>query len=120
MPLISPLGCALVGVKARVRFSPGSILRNAYHAPQSVEEYHCSFGLNSRYRRLIESGPLSVTAIDDQDEIRAVEFDGHPFYVATLFQPEMRSLADGSQENPLVNAFVAACQRRRASLTKAS
>src|SRR5205807_5136928 len=30
MPLISPLGCALAGVKARVRFSPGSILRNAY------------------------------------------------------------------------------------------
>lgn len=118
MPLISPLGCALAGVKARVRFTDGSIIRKAYQAPQSVEEYHCSFGLNGRYRRLIESGPLCVSAVDDQDEIRAVELDGHPFFVATLFQPEMRSAAEGSPANPLVGAFVTACRRRRARLTK--
>src|SRR5690349_20597744 len=28
MPLISPLGCQLAGVQARVRFTPGSRLRN--------------------------------------------------------------------------------------------
>ena len=112
------LGCALAGVKARVRFTDGSIIRNAYGTPQSVEEYHCSFGLNGRYRRLMESGPLCVSAVDDQDEIRAVELDGHPFFVATLFQPEMRSAADGSAVNPLVNAFVAACRRRHISLAK--
>jgi len=49
---------------------------NAYRAAESTEEYHCSFGLNGRYRRLIESGPLCVSALDDQDEIRAVELDG--------------------------------------------
>jgi len=118
MPLISPLGCALAGVKARVRFTDGSLVRKAYQAPQSVEEYHCSFGLNGRYRRLIESGPLYVSAVDDQDEIRAVELDGHPFFVATLFQPEMRSAAEDSPANPLVGAFVTACRRRRARLTK--
>jgi CTP synthase (UTP-ammonia lyase) len=118
MPLISPLGCAMVGVKARVRFTDGSILRKAYRAPQSVELYHCSFGLNSRYRRLIESGPLCITAVDDQDEIRGVELDGHPFFVATLFQPEMASAAEGSPASPLVNAFAAACGRRRLSLDK--
>ena len=60
MPLISPLGCALAGVKARVRFLDGSRLRRAYGAPESIEEYHCSFGLNGRYRRLIE-GRTSVS-----------------------------------------------------------
>jgi CTP synthase (UTP-ammonia lyase) len=120
IPLISPLGCALAGVKARVRFTAGSIIRNAYGTPHSVEEYHCSFGLNGRYRRLMESGPLSVSAVDDQDEIRAVELDGHPFFVATLFQPEMRSAAEGSPANPLVNAFVKAGRRRHVSLEKAA
>jgi CTP synthase (UTP-ammonia lyase) len=120
MPLISPLGCALAGVKARVRFTDGSILRKAYGTAQSVEEYHCSFGLNGRYRRLMESGPLSVSAVDDQHEIRAVELDGHPFFVATLFQPEMRSAAEGSPANALISAFVTACQRRRVRLTKAA
>jgi CTP synthase (UTP-ammonia lyase) len=107
IPLIVPLGCAMLGVKARVRFKDGSLLRNAYRAAESTVEYRCSFGLNGRYRRLIESGPLCVSALDDQDEIRAVELDGHPFFVATLFQPEMTAAP-----NLLVGAFVAACRRR--------
>ncbi|MCX6632656.1 MAG: hypothetical protein NTW28_34060, partial [Candidatus Solibacter sp.] len=113
IPLITPLDRGLAGVKARVRFMQGSHLRNAYRAAESTEEYHCSFGLNGRYRRLIESGPLCVSAVDDQDEIRAVELDGHPFFVATLFQPEMSATA-----SPLVAAFVAACQRRHRRLAQ--
>jgi len=104
LPLISPLGCALAGVKARVRFSEGSRLRQAYRVAESIEEYHCSFGLNGRYRRLLEGRDLYVAALDDQDEVRAVELDGHPFFVATLFQPELRPEA----ANPLAGAFVAA------------
>ena len=115
MPLISPLGCALAGVKARVRFLDGSRLRRIYNAPESTEEYHCSFGLNGRYRRLLEGRDLTVAAVDDQHEIRAVELDGHPFFFATLFQPEMRPGA-----NPLVEAFVDCCAKRQLSRTKAA
>jgi CTP synthase (UTP-ammonia lyase) len=113
-PLISPLGCALAGVKARVRLTPGSAIRKAYGVSERVVEYHCSFGLNGRYRRLMESSSLHVTAVDDQDEIRAVELDGHPFFAATLFQPEMEA------PSAFVNAFVAACVRQRARLTTAA
>jgi CTP synthase (UTP-ammonia lyase) len=115
MPLISPLGCALAGVQARVRFRDGSHLRRAYGAPESVEEYHCSFGLNGRYLRLIEGHELYVAATDDQHEIRAVELDGHPFFVATLFQPEMRQ-----GKNPIVSAFVHSCAKRKGTVTKAA
>jgi CTP synthase (UTP-ammonia lyase) len=115
MPLISPLGCALAGVKARVRFLDGSRLRRIYGAPDSVEEYHCSFGLNGRYRRLMEGRDLCVAAVDDQHEIRAMELDGHPFFVATLFQPEMRS-----GKNPLVEAFVDCCAKRQLGQTRAA
>jgi len=115
MPLISPLGCALAGVQARVHFRDGSHLRRAYGKPEAVEEYHCSFGLNGRYRRLIEGHHMYVAATDDQHEIRAVELDGHPFFVATLFQPEMR--AGGS---PIVASFVHTCEKRKATLTKAA
>ena len=86
----------------------------AYGKPESVEEYHCSFGLNGRYRRLLEGHGLFVTAIDDQHEIRAVELDGHPFFVATLFQPELHPGA------PLVQALVAECERRRRGAAKAA
>jgi CTP synthase (UTP-ammonia lyase) len=113
IPLISPLGLGLAGVKARVRFTAGSHLRKAYGAAESTEVYYCSFGLNGRYRRLIESGPMYVSAVDDQGEIRAVELDGHPFFVATLFQPEM-----SATPSPLVAAFVSACQGRHRTLTR--
>jgi CTP synthase (UTP-ammonia lyase) len=111
-PLISPLGCALLGVKARVRLTPGSAIRKAYGVPEMTALYHCSFGLNGRYRRFIESSSLHVAAVDDQDEIRAVEMDGHPFFAATLFQPEMEA------PSAFVNAFVAACARQKGRLTK--
>lgn len=120
LPLIAPLGLSLLGVKARVRFTPGSQLRKAYGKAESVEQYHCSFGLNGRYRRLIEGRGLHATAVDDQDETRAVEVDGHPFFVATLFQPELAALVDGAPPNPLVQAYIAACERRRQRLTKAA
>jgi CTP synthase (UTP-ammonia lyase) len=113
LPLITPLDHALVGVKARVRFTPGSRLRHAYGGEESIEEYHCSFGLNARYRRLLEGRDLYVSAVDDLQEIRAVELDGHPFFVATLFQPELGGGA-------LAKAFVAACQKRRMGATKAA
>jgi CTP synthase (UTP-ammonia lyase) len=112
-PLISPLPCALAGVKARVRFTGGSRLRKAYGSAESVEEYHCSFGLNNRYRRLLENQNMYVAAVDDQDEVRAVELDGHAFFVATLFQPELRGLGG----NALVSAFLGVCERRRKMVT---
>jgi CTP synthase (UTP-ammonia lyase) len=114
MPLISQLACALVGVKARVRFTGGSHLRNAYGKGESIEEYHCSFGLNPRYRRLIETEALIVAAVDDQDDVRAVELERHPFFVSTLFQPEMQA------GNPLVAAFVRAASRRRQTVGRAA
>ena len=59
-----------------------------------------------------------VAACDDQDEIRAVEIDAHPFFVATLFQPELSALTGGAAPNPLVHAFVSACERRRQPVSK--
>ncbi len=113
MPLISPLPVALAGVQARVHLLPGSHLRRAYDAPHTTEEYHCSFGLNGKYRRLLEGKEMYVAAIDDQQNIRAVELDSHPFFVATLFQPELREGA-----NPVVREFVHACAKRRNAVAR--
>ena len=53
------------------------------------------------------TGPLRATAHDETGEVRAIELEGHPFFVATLFQPERAALA--SQVPPLVKAFLQAC-----------
>ncbi|SPE40281.1 CTP synthase [Candidatus Sulfopaludibacter sp. SbA3] len=117
IPLISPLDRALAGVRSRVRLVDGTHIRKAYGAKESVEEYHCSFGLNPKYQRLLEGSQFWVAAVDDQHDIRAFELDGHPFFVATLFQPEMRCLTEGTP-SPLVNAFVRACERQSQGITR--
>ncbi len=110
MPLIAPLACALVGARGRVRFAAGSRVSEIYGAGEAVEEYNCSYGVNPRYLSLLESGGMSVTATDEEGGVRAVELPDHPFFVATLFQPERSAFA--GLAHPLVRAFVRAAAGR--------
>lgn len=105
-PVITPLSCALVEKTDTVRFRKGSILAAAYGCLEASEEYHCSYGINPAFLSTIVSGPLHVTAEDRAGEVRAVELEGHPFFVATLFQPERAALSGNIP--PLVAAFVRA------------
>ena len=45
------------------------------------------------------SSELRIAAVDDGAEPRAVELRGHPFFVATLFQPELSALAGATATN---------------------
>ena len=110
--LIDRLSCSLVGTRGRLHVVAGSRLAAIYGASEIVESYHCNYGLNPRYRGRIESSPLRIAALDDTGEVRAVELPGHPFFVATLFQPELSAFSE--QVHPLVRAFAdAAASVRR-------
>jgi CTP synthase (UTP-ammonia lyase) len=104
--LITPLACPLVEQTGRIRLRDRSRLRAIYGCAEAVEGYHCSFGLDPRYAAWFDAGPLRVAAVDAVGETRAVELDGHPFFVATLFQPERAALQ--GRAHPLVTAFVRA------------
>jgi len=111
--VIAPLACSLVEASGAVRLLPGSRIAHAYGAESTVETYHCRYGLNPAFRELLITGPLRATAHDDAGEVRAVELDAHPFFVATLFQPERAALA--GRAPPLAGALLdACCERRRA------
>ena len=110
--VITPLSCALVETTGQVRLVPGSRLAIAYDALEAVEGYRCRYGLNPAFRAALASGPLRVSAEDEAGEVRAVELADHPFYVATLFQPERAALVDRTPL--LVVAFVAAARAARA------
>ncbi len=104
--LIAPLTCSLIEAEGIIRFEPDSRMAAIYGATEAREMYHCSYGLNPRYRELLNTGPLRVSGVDEQGEVRAVELGGHPFFLATLFQPERRALR--GEVHPLVRALVAA------------
>jgi CTP synthase (UTP-ammonia lyase) len=102
--VIAPLACALVETRASVRLRPGSRIAAAYGSAEATEGYRCRYGLNPEFQAALVSGPLRIGAQDATGEVRAVELDGHPFFVATLFQPE-RAALEGHLP-PIVAAFV--------------
>ena len=106
MPLISALACSLVEVSQTLTLAPGSRLARAYGETQIEEGYHCNYGLNPALASKLWDGALRPVAHDAAGEMRAVELAGHPFFVATLFQPERRALI--GELPPLVRAFAVA------------
>jgi CTP synthase (UTP-ammonia lyase) len=106
MPLIAPLVCSLVGKTGTVRFEPGSRIGAIYGEEEALEPYHCSYGINPAYLSALEGSDLRIGARDEQGEIRAVELSGHPFFLATLYQPE-RSALEG-RTHPLIVEYVRA------------
>jgi CTP synthase (UTP-ammonia lyase) len=106
--VIAALQCSLVEVHRTVRLAPQSRLAAAYRTDHITEGYHCSFGLNPDFQSALIGGSLRATAWDDNGEVRAVELDAHPFFVATLFQPERAALTGHCP--PLVTSFLAACR----------
>jgi CTP synthase (UTP-ammonia lyase) len=106
MPVISALACALRETTGQIRLFDGSRIRAIYGQAEIVEGYNCSYGLNPQYRALLEDGRLHVTAADADGDVRAVELSGHPFFVATLFQPERSALKGVA--HPLIGAYLGA------------
>jgi len=105
-PVITLLACALVETRETVRLVAGTQLAHAYGGAQANEGYHCRYGLNPAFRAALLDGPLVATAFDATGEVRAIEHADHPFFVATLFQPERAALRD--EVPPLVLAFARA------------
>ena len=72
----------------------------------SRERATCSYGLEPAFAAITSQHGMAVSALDASGEIRAVERIDHPFFVATLYQPQLSS-APGSP-HPIWTAFVRA------------
>jgi CTP synthase (UTP-ammonia lyase) len=106
-PVIAPLACGLLEGEGSIRPFPGTRIMAAYGRTEVREEYLCRYGVNPEFISALVNGPLRAAATDESGDLRAIELDGHPFFVATLFQPERAALKGKSA--PLVNSFVRAC-----------
>lgn len=108
--VIAPLACSLVEVTEEVTLFDGSRIAEIYGKTSIFEGYRCNYGLNPEFKEALLQGPLVASANDATTEIRAVELTNHPFFIATLFQPE-RAVLSG-EVSPLVKAFVLAVQNQ--------
>ena len=108
--LVCRLPSPLVEREGHVSLPEGSRLRKILGRDSTTEIYHCIFGLNRGYESMLDDGKLRVSARDSTGGIHAVELTAHPFFMATLFQPERLALQN--QTHPIIRAFVQAALER--------
>jgi len=111
-PVISRLSCSLVEVTGAIRLTPGSLSQRLYGTDNVVEGYHCNFGFNPEFAQLLsDRDDVLIEGRDESGDIRIIRLRQHPFFLATLFQPERSSLK--GLVHPLIREFVAAAAKAR-------
>jgi CTP synthase (UTP-ammonia lyase) len=103
---ISELTCSLAGRKMAVQLDPDSKAARAYGATNITEQYYCNFSVNPDTIDTLKRGPIDIVGSDAEGEVRVVEYPEHPFFVGTLYVPQMRSTTE--TPHPLISAFLQA------------
>lgn len=117
--IITPVACpvpdrakgatALSG-KLRMTLTPGSLIHRVVGTPAIEEAYTCNYELNPDFRDVLVTAGLRVGAADAGGTVRAVELSDRRFFVATLFQPQLSSLAE--RPHPLIAAYLRAAMEK--------
>jgi CTP synthase (UTP-ammonia lyase) len=110
--IVGALACSLIGEKREVRCVPGTKLGEICGLDPFTGFHWCNYGLRDDYVERLERAGLVVSAHASDAGVEAVELPGHPFYVATLFQPQMGAL-QGEVMHPLIAAFLQASAKTR-------
>src|SRR5690349_5880634 len=111
--IIVELECSLVGHEGPITYTPGTLIQRIAGVDRSLERYHCSYGIEPGSVATLEQAGVVFGAHDDDGAPRALELPGHPFFLGTLFQPELAG--DGTRAHPVIRAFAEATTLRAAS-----
>jgi len=111
-PVVVPLACSLVGERRLVRVVPGTTAATLCGPAPMVGDRLCGYGLDSETVPRLEEAGLVVSGYADDGTIEIVELPDHPFFVATLFQPQAR-MEDGEIHLLLVAFADAVANRQR-------
>jgi CTP synthase (UTP-ammonia lyase) len=107
---VTPLSCSLAGQSHPVRVAPGTLAGRLYGTETTVEPFYCRFGLNPDYRPLLEARGLVVSGFGEDGTERIIELPGHPFFMGTLYVPQVGSRPGAP--HPLVAGLAAAVRAR--------
>lgn len=92
--VVIPMACSVFGETGSVELHPGTRARELYGRPKTEEPYRCHYSLNPTYREAVLNHGLVASGTDADGEIRVIERTDHPFFLATLFVPQL------SEEQP--------------------
>lgn len=103
---IAPLSCSLVGQTMPVRLTPESQAYRVYGKEEVEEQYRCTMGMSRENQQRIHDGGFRIAGVDPAGEARILQLPGHPFFLATLFVPQMNLSPQGL--HPLILAYLKA------------
>jgi CTP synthase (UTP-ammonia lyase) len=95
--LIIPLACPLVAWNGDVRVQSGSLAKRVLGTDLIMGRYHCAYGLSSTYRDVLQQHGMRLSGVDEDGEVCIAELPDHPFFLATLFQPELSDDDESAQ-----------------------
>jgi CTP synthase (UTP-ammonia lyase) len=108
-PAIVPLACSLYGETREVTPVAGTRLA-AIVGDEPFEGFHwCGYGLADRTAGLLAANGVVISATAPDAGVEAIELPGHPFFLATAFQPQVGS-SDSGRLHPLLVALLAAAR----------
>lgn len=110
--LLVPLECSLLGEEAGITVIADTLAARIMGAGPTTERYFCRYGLNDRYLESLEANGLVVSGRDQNGEVRVAELPSHPFFLGSLFQPELSS--DAAWVHPIVRAYAQAVRSHAA------
>ena len=93
-----------------LQIAPGSRLHRLHGAENATEHTTCNYGLNPAVQQIASQHGMVVSAVDETGEVRAIERDDHPYFVATLYQPQLRSTP--AAPHPVFTGLIAAVTAR--------
>lgn len=111
---IVELSCSLAGHEAAVNLTPGSLVEQLVGTSRTIERYHCNYGMAPEYLDLLRAHGMRFSGVDDAGEVRVAELPDHPFFLITLFQPELAG--DGTSAHPIIRGFAQAAANRAGAL----
>ena len=101
---MSLLECSLNGKQVTLNLAQGSRLAQLYATRSPIEQTSCNYGLSPAVQHLASSHGMIIAASDETGEVRAIERPDHPFFIATLYQPQLSSTAQ--RPHPILTAFI--------------
>lgn len=107
--VIVPLSCSLYRQEGGIRLAPDSAAARLLGADRATARYNCGYTLSPAYLDTLRTHGLRFTGHDLDGDVRIAELPTHPFYLATLFQPELTPEHEGP--HPFVHAFAHAASR---------
>lgn len=106
-PFIAPLACRVDGERRTVTPTPGTRLAALLGDAPFPGLFFCGYAPSPAAEDALERAGVPITARAQGIGAVALELPDHPFFLSTLFHPQVGTLA-GLPLSPLIEAFAAA------------